>query len=82
MGWSSILELPVRWSLDDWPRFGWAIDLGGNSTDPAELFASWLTEFRAAKSEGRHVTFTMHTELIGWAYGLAQLERLIEAIED
>jgi peptidoglycan/xylan/chitin deacetylase (PgdA/CDA1 family) len=30
-----ILELPVHWSLDDWPRFGWSLDGGGNATDPA-----------------------------------------------
>jgi peptidoglycan/xylan/chitin deacetylase (PgdA/CDA1 family) len=76
----TIVELPVHWSLDDWPRFGWSIDLGGNVADPEELYASWLAEFRAAKSEGRHVTFTMHPEVIGRAYRLAQLERLIEAI--
>ena len=29
----SILELPVHWSLDDWPRFGFGIDLGGNQGD-------------------------------------------------
>jgi hypothetical protein len=29
-----ILELPVHWSLDDWPRFGWTIDRGGNMSDP------------------------------------------------
>ena len=28
-----LLELPVHWSLDDWPRFGWSIDLGGNVGD-------------------------------------------------
>jgi peptidoglycan/xylan/chitin deacetylase (PgdA/CDA1 family) len=76
----SLLELPVHWSLDDWPRFGWSIDLGGNVASADELYASWLAEFRAAKCEGRHVTFTMHPEVIGRAYRLAQLERLINAI--
>jgi peptidoglycan-N-acetylglucosamine deacetylase len=76
----SLLELPVHWSLDDWPRFGWSIDLGGNVASPDELYASWLAEFRAAKREGRHVTFTMHPEVIGRAYRLAQLEKLIDAI--
>ena len=33
----SILELPVHWSLDDWPRFGWSIDHGGNVAHPDEL---------------------------------------------
>ena len=47
-----ILELPVHWSLDDWPRFGWSLDGGGNATDPAELTASWLAEYDLARAEG------------------------------
>ncbi|MBS1888644.1 MAG: polysaccharide deacetylase [Actinobacteria bacterium] len=73
-----ILELPVHWSLDDWPRFGWAIDGGGNVADVGELRDSWLAEFRAAREEGRHVTFTMHPEVIGRAYRFAALEALVE----
>lgn len=73
-----ILELPVHWSLDDWPRFGWSIDHGGNVADTAELLQSWHAEFRAALAEERLVTYTMHPEVIGRAYRLAQLERLVE----
>ena len=73
-----ILELPVHWSLDDWPRFGWSIDRGGNVAHPAELIDSWYAEFCAARAEGRQVTYTMHPEVIGRAYRLAQLERLIQ----
>lgn len=79
----SILELPVHWSLDDWPRFGWSIDLGGNVADPSELYETWLGEYRAARDEGRHVVFTMHPEVIGRAYRFAILERLVAAmVED
>jgi peptidoglycan/xylan/chitin deacetylase (PgdA/CDA1 family) len=73
-----ILELPVHWSLDDWPRFGWMIDGGGNVADPAELLASWGAEFRAARAEGRHLILTMHPEVIGRAYRFAVLEQLLE----
>lgn len=72
-----ILELPVHWSLDDWPRFGWSIDHGGNVADPAELMASWHAEYSQAREERRHVVYTMHPEVIGRAYRLAQLDRLI-----
>ena len=78
----AILELPVHWSLDDWPRFGWSIDHGGNVADTAELLESWHAEFRAARYEGRLVTYTMHPEVIGRAYRLAQLERLIERMAE
>jgi len=76
----SMLELPVHWSLDDWPRFGWSIDHGGNVSDAGELFSSWSEEYRAARTEGRHITFTMHPEVIGRPYRLAALERLIEVM--
>jgi peptidoglycan-N-acetylglucosamine deacetylase len=76
----TILELPVHWSLDDWPRFGWSIDHGGNVANPAELLESWQGEYFAARAEQRLVTYTMHPEVIGRAYRLTQLERLIELI--
>jgi peptidoglycan/xylan/chitin deacetylase (PgdA/CDA1 family) len=72
-----LLELPVHWSLDDWPRFGWSIDLGGNVGAAAELYDSWITEYRVARAEGRHVVFTMHPEVIGRAYRFSVLERLV-----
>jgi len=79
---NTIIELPVHWSLDDWPRFGWSIDHGGNVADPAELFHSWHAEFCAARDEERLVVYTMHPEVIGRAYRLAQLEKLIDMMAD
>ena len=75
-----LLELPVHWSLDDWPRFGWSIDLGGNVGAVYELYDSWLAEYESARDERRHVCFTMHPEVIGRAYRFAQLERLVDRI--
>ena len=76
----TILELPVHWSLDDWPRFGWMIDGGGNVADVGELRSAWLAEYRAARAEGRHVILTMHPEVIGRAYRFAALEELVAEI--
>jgi len=73
-----ILELPVHWSLDDWPRFGWNIDGGGNVADPEELTRCWIAEFESARIERRHTSFTMHPEVIGRPYRLAQFERVVE----
>src|SRR5262245_16610304 len=77
-----ILELPVHWSLDDWPRFGWSLDGGGNATDPAELVSSWLAEFDLARVERRSITYTMHPEVIGRGQRFVQLERPVEQLRD
>lgn len=76
----TVLELPVHWSLDDWPRFGWNIESGGNVVGTDELIASWRAEFEAARAEGRHAIFTMHPEVIGRAYRFAALEQLVEGM--
>lgn len=76
----SIIELPVHWSLDDWPMFGWSIDNGGNFTHPRTLSEVWLAEYESARREGRHTSFTMHPEVIGRAARFAQLERFVERL--
>jgi peptidoglycan/xylan/chitin deacetylase (PgdA/CDA1 family) len=76
----SILELPVHWSLDDWPRFGWNIDGGGNQSAPAELRTSWLADFRSAVAERRSITFTMHPEVIGRPQRFSELEQFVATI--
>ncbi|MGY4495508.1 polysaccharide deacetylase family protein [Pseudomonas sp. TE3610] len=75
-----ILELPVHWSLDDWPMFGWGIDNGGNFTHPRTLTDVWLAEYESARRDGRHTTFTMHPEVIGRAARFEQLERFVERL--
>ncbi|WP_442113445.1 polysaccharide deacetylase family protein [Pseudomonas sp. NUPR-001] len=76
----SIIELPVHWSLDDWPMFGWSIDNGGNFTHPRTLSEVWLAEYESVRREGRHTSFTMHPEVIGRAARFAQLERFVERL--
>ncbi|MFJ3669511.1 polysaccharide deacetylase [Streptomyces sp. NPDC090106] len=78
----SLLELPVHWSLDDWPRYGWNIDTGGNTAAPGELHTSWLTEYAWAKTERRHVCYTLHPEVVGRPQRFAELVRLVEAIAE
>jgi peptidoglycan-N-acetylglucosamine deacetylase len=72
-----LLELPVHWSLDDWPYYGWSVDRGGNVFSPSVWYESWLSEFEAALSEQRLVTYTMHPEVIGRGYRLRALDRLM-----
>jgi peptidoglycan/xylan/chitin deacetylase (PgdA/CDA1 family) len=72
-----LLELPVHWSLDDWPYYGWSVDAGGNLFSPSVWYESWMAEFESALAERRLVTYTMHPEVIGRGYRLRALERLM-----
>ena len=70
-GSGSVIELPVHWSLDDAPHF----ERGGG---PDALAAIWHAELDMARAEARHVTFTMHPEILGRPHRAPVLERLIE----
>src|SRR5262249_19208954 len=61
----SLVELPVHWSLDDFPYYSWQEVNRGPMSDPASVSAIWLSEFRAALAEGGHVTYTAHPEVSG-----------------
>jgi peptidoglycan/xylan/chitin deacetylase (PgdA/CDA1 family) len=77
----SILELPVHWSLDDWPHFAWSIDHGGNLHSSSHLLEMWRGEYRSARDDGRALVVTMHPEMIGRGYRLEPvLGALIEEI--
>ena len=79
---TTLIELPVHWTLDDWPWFGWTEDGGGNLADPAVVARVWEHELRSAVHEQRLLTLTMHPEVIARPHRLAALERIIEAAVD
>lgn len=76
-----LVELPIDWSLDDWPYFGlnWNSHHVGLRT-PDEVFAIWTAEFdfAAANVPGGLFTLVCHPQIIGRGHRLAMLERLIE----
>jgi peptidoglycan/xylan/chitin deacetylase (PgdA/CDA1 family) len=72
-GPAELVELPVHWSLDDAPHFA-------ATTDPAGLLAVWQAELERAVAERRHVTFTLHPEVLGRPHRIAVLQRLLELI--
>jgi peptidoglycan/xylan/chitin deacetylase (PgdA/CDA1 family) len=65
LGRTSLVELPVHWSLDDFPYYSWGEAAGGLMSDPSVLSAVWMSEFRVALREGGHVTYTAHPEISG-----------------
>jgi peptidoglycan/xylan/chitin deacetylase (PgdA/CDA1 family) len=77
-----LLELPVHWSLDDWPHLHWKPGRGDAFTAPEAFLATWLAEFESAREERRHVTYTMHPEVIGRGHRAALLERLITQMRE
>jgi peptidoglycan-N-acetylglucosamine deacetylase len=77
-GDGAILELPVHWSLDDWPYFAWTLETEGNLASPGRVLDIWMREFENALAEGRLMTITMHPEMIGRGYRIDVLRRFIE----
>lgn len=69
-----MLELPVHWSLDDWPFFGFGSARAG---DPDAWRRTWAAELDDAWEERRLVTLTMHPEIIGRGYRLLALAELL-----
>jgi len=66
-----LVELPVHWALDDAPHFA-------HTTDPAGLLAVWLAELAAAIDEDRHLTVTLHPEILGRPHRVDVLRRLLD----
>jgi peptidoglycan/xylan/chitin deacetylase (PgdA/CDA1 family) len=79
---TSLLELPVHWTLDDWPFFGWTPDYGWPHAGQAMVHRIWAEELRSAMTEHRLVTYTMHPEVTGRPSRLTLLRDLITAAED
>ena len=67
-----VVELPVHWALDDAPHFA-------HTTDVSALLSTWLAELFSAKRERRHTTITCHPEILGRAYRVDVLRRLLDA---
>jgi peptidoglycan/xylan/chitin deacetylase (PgdA/CDA1 family) len=70
-----LVELPVHWTLDDAPHFE-------RTTDPEPLLRCWLAELACAVAERRHLTYTLHPEILGRPYRLPVLQRLLEAVRE
>lgn len=79
---TQLLELPVHWSLDDVPYFAFSVDNPGRLHDPAAMRKAWLAELASARRDRRHLTLTMHPEIIGRGHRADELQRLLDEIRD
>jgi peptidoglycan-N-acetylglucosamine deacetylase len=78
-----LVEVPISWTLDDWPQFEpGRLGLGPMSA-PSKVEEIWAAELRWAweHEPGGVLTYTMHPEAIGRMSRIAMLERLIELAE-
>jgi peptidoglycan-N-acetylglucosamine deacetylase len=79
---SDLVEVPISWSLDDWPHFEPSAETGRDGLSaPSKVLEIWTEELRYAHAHapGGLLTITMHPECIGRGHRMAMLERFIEA---
>jgi peptidoglycan-N-acetylglucosamine deacetylase len=82
---TSLIEMPISWSLDDFPHFEFLRTpqtiLQG--LQPARaVMDSWLDEFRYMKKsvDWGILTYTMHPYVIGRGYRMLALEDLVDGL--
>lgn len=82
---SSLIEMPISWSLDDYPHFEFlrtpqTILPGLQSA--RTVMTNWLDEFRYMKKsvDWGILTYTMHPYVIGRGYRMLALEDLIDTL--
>jgi peptidoglycan-N-acetylglucosamine deacetylase len=79
---NGLIELPVHWSLDDWPHLHWKPGRGDAFTSPGDFLDTWLREFDSAHEDRRHLTYTMHPEVIGRGYRAQLLDEFIAKVRE
>ncbi len=77
----ALVELPVHWSLDDYPYFNFFPgDPSRLMASPDHVFNAWSTAFDDVRQRGGLFMLTMHPYVIGRPGRLSVLERLLRHI--
>lgn len=82
-----LVEMPVSWSLDDYPHFEfirtptWILQGLANA---GNVLANWVDDFMYLKDnlEWGVITYTFHPFVIGRGHRMIVLEKLIRALKD
>jgi peptidoglycan/xylan/chitin deacetylase (PgdA/CDA1 family) len=76
---SGLVELPIHWSLDDFPYFEYIPPRGGGLNPASVVEEIWRDDFdwAYANAPGGVMTITMHPQVIGRGHRLAMLDRLM-----
>lgn len=79
-----LVELPVNWSLDDFPQFEFVFGTMQALNYPRQTEQYWCDEFDWANSQCSEGLFslTLHPQVIGRGSRLAMLERLIDYYQE
>jgi peptidoglycan/xylan/chitin deacetylase (PgdA/CDA1 family) len=83
---SELIEMPISWSLDDYPHFEFvrseSMVLPGLQS-PRTVMESWLDEFRymQANVDWGVLTYTMHPYVIGRGYRMLAFEQLVGKLQ-
>ena len=82
---TALIEMPISWSLDDYPHFEFqrtAQTVLPGLQSARAVMANWLDEFRYMKQtvDWGILTYTMHPYVIGRGYRMLALEGLIDAL--
>ncbi|UCH05464.1 MAG: polysaccharide deacetylase [Candidatus Thorarchaeota archaeon] len=82
MDGKEIVELPIRWILDDWVFFGFnyfpALEYQSGISSHRKVFEIWSDEFDAVYEEGLYYMLTMHPQIMGVPSRAKMLEKLIQ----
>ena len=80
---SSLIEMPISWTLDDHPHFEyWRLPdtVNPGLQSPQTVMAGWLDEFRYFKKsfEWGVLTYTLHPYVIGRGYRMLAFEAFLQ----
>jgi len=80
---SSIVELPIQWTLDDAAHFWFDASAWNKKISTAsEVREIWEGEFLGIRDYGGCCIFTMHPQVIGRPYRLAFLDEFMTFVQD
>ena len=79
---SSLVELPISWSLDDFPHFEYF--RGSGLMNANQVLENWIGDFRFMQSatDWGVLTYTFHPFVIGRGHRMLMLEQLIIELSD
>jgi peptidoglycan/xylan/chitin deacetylase (PgdA/CDA1 family) len=84
---TTLIEMPISWSLDDYPHFEFvrtATTVAPGLQSARTVMESWLDEFRYMQQtvDWGVLTYTMHPFVIGRGYRMLALEDLVGKLAD